>query len=79
MKRFSLDEYLVLLVFSRGYKGIVPFFSPPLFRAAPQHMEVPRARGPVGAIAASLGHSHSNARSQQHLRPTPPLAAKPDP
>ena len=38
-----------------------------------------QARSPIGATAASLGHSHSNARSQLHLRPTPQLMAMPDP
>ena len=32
-------------------------------------------RGLTGAIAASLHHSHSNARSQSRLRPTPQLTA----
>jgi len=45
----------------------------------PQHMEVPQARGPIGAVAAGLHHSHSNARSEPCLRPTPQLTAMPDP
>ena len=43
----------------------------------PQYTEVPRARGRIGARAA--GHSHSNARSEPHLRPTAQLMAMPDP
>ena len=43
----------------------------------PRHMEVPR--GPIGAVVAGLHHSHSNARSKPHLRPTPQLMAMPDP
>ena len=38
-------------------------------------MAVPQARGGIRAAAAGLGNSHSNARSQPHLRPTPQLAA----
>ena len=38
-----------------------------------------QVRGPMGAIAAGLHQSHSNARSQPHLRPTPQLTAMPDP
>ena len=40
-----------------------------------------QARGRFGAAAASLYHSHSHGieRSEPHLRPTPQLAAMPDP
>ena len=38
-----------------------------------------QARGQVGAAAASLHHSHSNAGSKQHLRPTPHRTATRDP
>ena len=34
-----------------------------------------QARSGTGAIAAGLHHSHSNARSELHLRPTPRLMA----
>ena len=44
-----------------------------------QHTEVPQARGLIGAVAAGLHHSHSNARYKPHLRPTPQLRAMPDP
>ena len=39
----------------------------------------PQARGPVGAIAASLRHRHSNAGSEPHLPPMPQLVVMPDP
>ena len=42
-------------------------------------MEVPKARGPIGATAAGLYHSHSNAGSEPCLGPTPQLTAMPDP
>ena len=32
-----------------------------------------QARGQIGAVAASLCHSHSNARSKPHLSSTPQL------
>ena len=38
-----------------------------------------QARGPIGATAASLGHSHSNAGSEPHLLPKPQLMALPHP
>ena len=38
-----------------------------------------QAMGVIGAIAASLCHSHSNTRSEPRLRPTPQLMATPDP
>ena len=37
------------------------------------------ARGGIRAVAASLLHSHSNLRSELHLRPTPQLTVTPDP
>ena len=38
-----------------------------------------QARGLTRAVATGLSHSHSNARSQPHLQPTPQLTATPDP
>ena len=38
-----------------------------------------QARGQIGATAAGLHHSHSNVGSEPRLRPTPQLAAMPDP
>ena len=38
-----------------------------LFRAAPAAYGGSQARGRVGAIAAGLHHSHSNAGSELHL------------
>jgi len=37
-----------------------------------------QARGQIGAAAASLHHSHSNAEAELYLQPTPQLAATPD-
>ena len=38
-----------------------------------------QARGPIGAIAAGLRHSHSSARSEPHLPPTPQPTTMLDP
>ena len=38
-----------------------------------------QARGQIQATAASLRHSHSNARSDPSVRPTPQLKATLDP
>ena len=46
----------------------------------PRHMEVPRLGvGLIGAVAAGLSQSHSNAGSKLCLQPTPQLTATPDP
>ena len=50
-----------------------------LFRAVPAAYGGSQARGLIGAPASGLHHSHSNARSQPCLRPTPQLTATPDP
>ena len=38
-----------------------------------------QARGRIGAVAASLHHSHSNSRSEPCLQLVPQLTATPDP
>ena len=50
-----------------------------LFRAAPMAYGGSQARGYIGAIAAGLRHSHSNAKSNPWLQPTPRLTAIADP
>ena len=50
-----------------------------LFRAAPTTYGSSQARGRIEAVGADLPHSHSNARSEPCLRPTPKLTATPDP
>ena len=50
-----------------------------LLRAAPAAYGGSQARGRIGAAAAGLHHSHSNAASEPRLRPTPQLTARPDP
>jgi len=50
-----------------------------LFRALPMVYGGSQTRGLIGATAAGLHQSHSNARSNPHLWPTPQLTATPDP
>ena len=55
-----------------------------LFRAALMAYGGPQARGKIGAAAADLCHSHSNAGSELQiyitaLQPTSQLTAAPDP
>ena len=47
--------------------------------AAPVAYGDSQARGRIGAVAAGLHQSHSNAGSKPRLRPTPQLMATPDP
>ena len=47
--------------------------------AAPAAYVGSQARGPIGAAAAGLRQSHSNAWSEPHLQPTPQLKAMLDP
>ena len=46
--------------------------------AAPAACGGSQARGLLGAVAASLCQSHSNAGSEPRLQPTPQLTATPD-
>ena len=55
------------------------FFFLPCSWAAPAAYGGSQARGPTGAVAASLCQSHSNAGSEPCLRCTPQLTATPDP
>ena len=52
----------------------LPFLGP-----LPWCMEVPRLGGQIGAVAAGLCQSHSNAGSNLRLQPTPQLTATLDP
>ena len=54
---------------------LIFFFFFCLLRAAPMAYGGSQARGGIGAIAASLCQSHSNARSEPRLRHTPQLMA----
>ena len=50
-----------------------------LFRTTAVGYGRSQARGQIGAVAASLHHSHSNMGSKPNLWPTPQLIATPDP
>ena len=76
------------MLHTKKYINIAFYFL--LFRAAPTACGGSQARGPVQATAASLHHtiqaiaadlchSHSNARSEPCLRPTPQYMATLDP
>ena len=65
---------------AKEFIGIFFFFC--LFvssRAAPAAYGGSQVRGPIGAFAADLQQSHSNAGSELRLRPIPQLTAMPDP
>ena len=48
------------------------------FRATPEAYGDSQAGGLIGVTAASLHHSHRNARTELHLQPIPQLTATPD-
>ena len=50
-----------------------------LSRATPSAYGGSQARGPIGAEAAGLHHSYSNARSALRLQPGPQLMEAPNP
>ena len=50
-----------------------------LLRASPVAYGSSGAKDPIGAVAAGVHHSHSNATSEPYLRPMLQLAAMPDP
>ena len=58
---------------------IFTFFYFCFFRATPMAYENSQVRGGIRATAASLHHTHSNARSKLRFQPTPQLMATQDP
>ena len=64
------------------FQVLIFFFFAPFFvggDADPTAYGDSQARGPIGATATGLHHSHSTARSKLHLQPTPQITATPDP
>ena len=59
--------------------GLCLFFFFVFSRAAPTAYGGSQAGGQIGAVAASLWQSHSNAGTKLHLQPTPQLTATLDP
>ena len=77
-KKTNADLYLYeVLRAVKIIKTIFFFFG--LFRAAPAAYGGYQARGWIRTTAANLLHSHSNARSEPCLWPTPQLSATPGP
>ena len=68
--------HLILLVGGRRLL-FLDFFG--CFRATPMAYESSQARGQIRAVAAVLHHSHSKARSEPLLPPSPQFTATPDP
>ena len=67
------------LRFDFSYNTPFFFLAICLFRAAARAYGGSQARGLIGATAAGLCQSHSNARSEPRLPPTPQLTAVLDP
>ena len=60
-----------------SYRNSLSLF---FFRAAPMAAYGrSQVRGQIGAVTTGLHHSHSNVRSEPHLRPTPQLTETLDP
>ena len=73
MCSFHLPIYIYIYIYVYLFLSFV-FLEPPLSAYGGS-----QARGPTGAVAAGLRHSHSNSGSKLHLRPIPQLTATPDP
>ena len=78
LKYKIFDKFYLINIFPKNYTLF--FFTLSLsvslslffrFRAAPVAHGSSQARGRIGAVAASLHHSHSNAGSKLCLRPAP--------
>ena len=67
-----------ILFMNRRYVFFLCFVLFCLFRAAPVACGGSQARGRIGAVAAGLYHSPSNAGSEPHLWPTSQLMGMPD-
>ena len=76
---YFIFEYICIFRSLFGFVCLFVCFCFLLFRATPEVYGDSQARGPIGSTAAGLRQSHSNARSDPGLRPTPQLTATPDP
>ena len=70
-------SFFAMCIIASYLKKKLFFFS--FFRVAPKACRSSQARGQIGATAAGLCHSHSNARSELYLWPAPQLMAVPNP
>ena len=66
-----------MIVFAHVFSFLFFFFL--LFRVTPMAYGSCQARARIGAVAANLCLSHSNAGTEPHLQPAPQLTATPDP
>ena len=73
----NLTKYVEDL-YEENYK-ILFFFFLAISWPTPTAYEGSQDRGRIGAVAAGLRHSHSNAGFEPCLQPTPQLTATPDP
>ena len=58
-------------MFSKNFLFLYLFIYFHLFRATPMIFGGSQARGRIGAVAASLHHSHNNVGPEPHLQYTP--------
>ena len=72
----TLQNYICFLGFFVLFCFVFCLFA--ISWAAPTAYGGSQARGPIGAVAAGLRQSHSNAGSEPRLQPTPQLTATPD-
>ena len=66
IERYYIYKHFIIFFYFYFF-GLLSFF----FRAIPVAYGGSQAKGQIGATAASLHHSHSNARSKPRLWPTP--------
>ena len=79
LQYMQISNHTVYLKLIQCYMSIIPQFLFLFFRTTPAANGASKARGPIGAIAASLRHSHTNVGSEPCLQSTPQLMAMPDP
>ena len=72
-------ELSLIYIFVLNIQPLLYLFIYCLFRATLTAYGDSQAKGRIGAVAANLQHSHSNAGSKPHLRPTPQLTETLDP
>ena len=78
VKRLKMINFMLCVCIFFPFFLFLFFFFFAFGRPAPKAHGSSQPRGPIGAVAAGLSHSHSNARSKLCLQPTPKLTAMPD-
>ena len=84
VKTSSAERYPHVVIQQSKMQVLFGHFAEPflfffLFTAAPAACGSSQARGQIEGTAAGLHHSHSHARSEPRLLPTPQLSAMLDP